>query len=68
MIIWRGANAAGLRWPLDQEWDEDRLEQALFPPVQPAPSGYNPILYTSVSSSGITAILYCDLRRRIRLC
>jgi transposase len=30
-------NAAGLRWPLDQEWDEDRLEQALFPPGQMAP-------------------------------
>ena len=29
-------NAAGLRWPLDQEWDEDRLEQALFPPGQAA--------------------------------
>ncbi len=27
-------NAAGLRWPLDEEWDEDRLEQALFPPGQ----------------------------------
>jgi transposase len=27
-------NAAGLRWPLDQEWDEDRLEEALFPPGQ----------------------------------
>jgi len=30
-------NAAGLRWPLNEEWDEDRLEQALFPPGQAAP-------------------------------
>ena len=29
-------NAAGLRWPLDPEWDEDRLQQALFPPGQTA--------------------------------
>jgi transposase len=32
--------AAGLRWPLTPEWDEERLEQALFPPGQtpgPAP-------------------------------
>lgn len=28
--------AAGLRWPLDKEWDEDRLQQALFPPGQTA--------------------------------
>jgi transposase len=26
------AKAAGLGWPLGEEWDEDRLEQALFPP------------------------------------
>jgi transposase len=26
--------AAGLHWPLDAEWDEERLEQALFPPGQ----------------------------------
>ena len=26
--------AAGLNWPLGIEWDEDRLEQALFPPGQ----------------------------------
>src|SRR5260370_37653089 len=32
-------NAAGLRWPLDQQWDEDRLEQALFPPGQTAAKG-----------------------------
>ena len=25
---------AGLSWPLGPEWDEDRLEQALFPPGQ----------------------------------
>jgi hypothetical protein len=24
--------AAGLSWPLEPGWDEDRLEQALFPP------------------------------------
>ncbi len=29
-------NALGLRWPLDEEWDEDRLEQALFPLGQTA--------------------------------
>lgn len=29
--------AAGLRWPLDEEWDEERLERTLFPPGQ-APS------------------------------
>ena len=29
-------NAAGLRWPLDQQWDEDRPEQVLFPPGQTA--------------------------------
>ena len=29
-------NATGLRWPLGEEWDEDRLEQALFPPGQTA--------------------------------
>jgi len=26
--------AAGLHWPLDEEWDEPRLEAALFPPGQ----------------------------------
>jgi transposase len=26
--------AAGLCWPLGKEWDEERLEQALFPPDQ----------------------------------
>jgi transposase len=26
--------AAGLTWPLGQEWDEGRVEQALFPPGQ----------------------------------
>ena len=31
-------NAAGLRWPLGEEWDEDRLEQALFPPGQLSPT------------------------------
>ena len=25
-------NAAGLQWPLGEEWDEQRLEEALFPP------------------------------------
>lgn len=25
-------NAAGLHWPLGPEWDEERLERALFPP------------------------------------
>jgi transposase len=29
--------AAGLQWPLDEEWDEQKLEAALFPPGQ-APS------------------------------
>jgi len=28
------AKAAGLGWPLGEEWDEDRLERALFPPDQ----------------------------------
>ncbi len=28
------AQAAGLVWPLDAEWDEERLQTALFPPVQ----------------------------------
>jgi transposase len=28
------AAAAGLKWPLPEEWDEDRLEAALFPPNQ----------------------------------
>ena len=23
-----------MRWPLDEEWDEQKLEQALFPPGQ----------------------------------
>jgi transposase len=26
--------AAGLRWPLDKEWDEQRLEETLFAPGQ----------------------------------
>ena len=26
------ATAAGLKWPLAEEWDEPRLEAALFPP------------------------------------
>lgn len=29
-------NAAGLRWPLGEEWNEARLEQALFSPGQPS--------------------------------
>jgi transposase len=28
------AKTAGVSWPLNQEWDEDRLEAALFPPNQ----------------------------------
>ena len=28
------AQAAGLNWPLGEEWDEDRLEAALLPPGQ----------------------------------
>ena len=31
------AHAAGLTWPLDQDWDEQRLEQTLFPPGPPTP-------------------------------
>jgi transposase len=27
-------SAAGLQWPLGEEWDENRLEQVLFPPGQ----------------------------------
>lgn len=30
------AHTAGLDWPLGEEWDESRLEAALFPPGQPA--------------------------------
>lgn len=30
------AQAAGLGWPLGEEWDESRLRTALFPPVQQA--------------------------------
>src|SRR5687768_16116987 len=29
-------NAAGLRWPLGEEWNEARLEQALFPSGRPS--------------------------------
>ncbi len=29
--------AAGLAWPLDPDWDEQRIEQALFPP-EPSPA------------------------------
>ncbi|MCX6629271.1 MAG: hypothetical protein NTW28_16765 [Candidatus Solibacter sp.] len=34
------AHAAGLGWPLDEQWDEARLTAALFPPS--APSGRPP--------------------------
>jgi transposase len=30
------AQAAGIAWPLDEQWDEERLSAALFPPGQPA--------------------------------
>ena len=34
------ARAAELKWPLPDDWDEGRLEAALFPPNQPSkPSG-----------------------------
>ena len=38
------AQAAGLNWPLGEEWDEDRLEAALFPPGQsPARPAQHPL-------------------------
>jgi len=32
------AQAAGLAWPLDAEWDEERLQTALFPPFRLRPN------------------------------
>ncbi len=37
------AEAAGLSWPLPEDWDEARLEAALFPRPQPAAVGKNPV-------------------------
>ena len=48
-------NAAGLRWPLNEEWDEDRCSRRAKR-RRKCRCGYSPILSTSANSLSSTAI------------
>lgn len=47
------AKEAGIRWPLGQEWDEARLESALFPPGPPSEP--------SLPAQSVTSVCFCVL-------
>lgn len=47
------AEAAGLRWPLPEDWDEARVEAAVFPHSQPTPVKDQPAARTAPDYAAI---------------